>query len=94
MDTRTGAPSQQRPFLSAPFVRAMLAGHSALGIAFAALIYIVCFSGTVLVFLNDINRWEQPDAPVVTEASPETIATALAAAYAHAQPAEPSATSS
>lgn len=85
MDTRTEAPSRRRQLLSAPFVQAMLAGHSALGIAFAALIYIVCFSGTVLVFMNDLQRWEQPDAPVVGATSPEIISAALAAAYAQAR---------
>ena len=34
------------PKVPAEFVRAMLAGHSALGLAFAALIYLVCFSGS------------------------------------------------
>ncbi len=43
----------------------MLAGHSALGLAFAALIYIVCLSGTVCVFVLELQRWEQPDAPIV-----------------------------
>jgi len=41
----------------------MLAGHSALGLAFAALIYIVCLTGTVSVFLMELQRWEQPDGP-------------------------------
>jgi uncharacterized iron-regulated membrane protein len=78
------APSKARkkPFLPPQFVRAMLAGHSALGIAFAALIYIVCLSGTVVVFLHELQRWEQPDAPVVTHAlSPEAVASALDAVY-------------
>ena len=57
----------KRQFLSPDFVRAMLAGHSALGLAFAALIYIVCLTGTVSVFLMELQRWEQPDGPRVTE---------------------------
>lgn len=48
-----------------PFVRAMLAGHSALGLAFAALIYLVCFSGSIAVLAPDLPKWEQP-APHVT----------------------------
>ena len=31
------------PKVPAGFVRSVLAGHSALGLAFAALIYLVCF---------------------------------------------------
>ena len=73
---------RKRQFLKPRFVRAMLAGHSALGIAFAALIYIVCLSGTVVVFLHELQRWEQPDAPVVEgPLSPEAVATALDGTY-------------
>ena len=43
--------------MSAPFVQAVLAGHSSLGLAFAALIYLVCFSGTVAVLVHDFERW-------------------------------------
>lgn len=85
MDARTDARSAGRQLLSAPFVRSMLAGHSALGIAFAALIYIVCFSGTVLVFLNDFERWEQPDTPLLSAVTPELVNDALATIYAQAR---------
>jgi uncharacterized iron-regulated membrane protein len=74
--------ARKKPFLPPQFVRAMLAGHSALGIAFAALIYIVCLSGTVVVFLHEMQRWEQPDAPVVTNVpTPEAVASALEGVY-------------
>jgi uncharacterized iron-regulated membrane protein len=43
----------------------MLAGHSALGLAFAALIYLVCFSGSIAVFTQEFTRWEQPAGPVL-----------------------------
>jgi len=75
----------KRPLLPPAFVRAMLAGHSALGLAFAALIYVVCITGTVCVFLGELQRWEQPDAPVVAHnPSPEVLAAALRAGYAQA----------
>ncbi|MGE0022227.1 MAG: PepSY-associated TM helix domain-containing protein [Hyphomicrobium sp.] len=63
----TAAPQsrRKRQFLPPQFVRAMLAGHSALGIAFAALIYIVCLTGTLAVFTHELKRWEQPDAPLI-----------------------------
>jgi uncharacterized iron-regulated membrane protein len=73
---------QKQPFLSPEFVRAMLAGHSALGLAFAALIYVVCLSGTLSVFVNELQRWEQPDAPLVDEIGPEAVAAAVRAGYA------------
>jgi uncharacterized iron-regulated membrane protein len=59
------------PKAPAEFVRAMLAGHSALGLAFAALIYLVCFSGSIAVFTQEYGRWEQPAGPVLSQASPQ-----------------------
>ena len=77
---------KKRPFLSAAFVRAMLAGHSALGLAFAALIYVVCLSGALAVFVQEFARWEQPDGPMVEATpAPEVIAAMLRAGYARAQ---------
>jgi uncharacterized iron-regulated membrane protein len=55
------------------FVRSMLAGHSALGIGFAALILLVCFSGTLAVFHEEFLRWEQPTAPMVPSVDDGTI---------------------
>jgi len=77
---KTGQPIW--PKISGDFVRAMLAGHSALGLAFAALIYLVCFSGSVAVFTYEFNRWEQPDGPVLREAAPRAGDTAFRAALA------------
>jgi uncharacterized iron-regulated membrane protein len=75
-----------RPFLSPDFVRSMLAGHSALGLAFAALIYVVCISGALSVFLFELHRWEQPNAPLVAHTpAPDAIAAAVRAGYAQAR---------
>ncbi|MFN7106778.1 MAG: PepSY-associated TM helix domain-containing protein [Brevundimonas sp.] len=65
------------PKVPAGFVRSVLAGHSALGLAFAALIYLVCFSGSVAVFAREFQRWEQPEAPVLTTVRPSAIQTAM-----------------
>jgi len=74
--------TRKRPFLPPPFVRAMLAGHSALGIAFAALIYIVCLTGTLTVFMHELKRWEQPDAPRIEEGlTAEAAANAVESTY-------------
>jgi uncharacterized iron-regulated membrane protein len=77
MDGSSAAPRTQPkagapiwPKIPAEFVRAMLAGHSALGLAFAALIYLVCFSGSIAVFTYEYQRWEQPAGPVLREVSP------------------------
>lgn len=77
MDGSTTAPAKPKvgkpiwPKVPAEFVRAMLAGHSALGLAFAALIYLVCFSGSIAVFTYEYQRWEQPAGPVLHDASPQ-----------------------
>jgi uncharacterized iron-regulated membrane protein len=86
-DTSTPNSARQRKnWLSPEFVRAMLAGHSALGLAFAALIYIVCLSGTLAVFVLEFKRWEQPNAPLVfEEPTPEAIGNALNAAFSAAK---------
>lgn len=70
------------PKVPAPFVRAVLAGHSALGLAFAALIYLVCFSGTVAVFTQEFQRWERPATPVLDKVEPAAVQAAVAAALA------------
>lgn len=66
------------PRISSGFVKAMLAGHSALGLAFAALLYLVCISGTIVVFKSEIRQWEQPGAPRVEgEVSDAALANAM-----------------
>ncbi len=76
---------RKRQFLPPQFVRAMLAGHSALGLAFAALIYIVCITGTVSVFMFELQRWEQPDiAPINRPLTADEVGAAINAGYTQA----------
>jgi uncharacterized iron-regulated membrane protein len=85
MDDRVASKPRKRVFLPPDFVRAMLAGHSALGLAFAALIYIVCLSGTLTVFMYEFQRWEQPDAPLIhTPVTPQVVNAAVQAGYKQA----------
>jgi uncharacterized iron-regulated membrane protein len=85
MDERIDAKRRKRSFLPPDFVRAMLAGHSALGLAFAALIYVVCLSGTLTVFLYEFQRWEQPNAPIVGKPlTPNVVNAAVEAGYKQA----------
>lgn len=65
---------------SPSLVRTTLAGHSLLGLAFGALIYQVCLTGTLSVFAAEFRRWEQPAAPHVAAVSPEAYANAAALA--------------
>lgn len=70
------------PKIPAPFVRAVLAGHSALGLAFAALIFLVCFSGTAAVLVQEVGRWEAPTTVPVPALSQQAVETARAEAVA------------
>lgn len=79
---KTGKPIW--PKVPAGFVRSVLAGHSALGLTFAALIYLVCFSGSVAVFAREFQRWEQADAPVLSIATPQALQSAMEAAIRRA----------
>lgn len=66
----------------ADFVRAVLKGHSGLGLAFAAAIYLVCLTGTVAVFAHEFQRWELSDAPRLETFSPDAAQHALEGAIA------------
>ncbi|MFC0634690.1 PepSY-associated TM helix domain-containing protein [Brevundimonas balnearis] len=63
----------------------MLAGHSGLGLAFAALIYLVCFSGVPAVFVAELEQWEQPRQPTVTYASDAAVTRAAEEGLARAR---------
>jgi len=68
--------------IPAGFVRAVLRGHSSLGLAFAALIYLICLSGSIAVFAQEFQRWESASAPQVTRATPDAVQTAFEGAIA------------
>lgn len=73
----TGAKAKSRWPLSPAMVRAVLSGHGILGLAFAAVIYLVCLSGTLAVFVHDLERWEQPAAPAITHIDDAAMTRAL-----------------
>lgn len=70
--------------LSPETVRSVLSSHSVLGLAFAAIIYIVCLTGTIAVFAPDLERWEVPATPVVASLSDASAARAIANAATQA----------
>ena len=84
---------QRRRWLSSAFVGAMLSGHSVLGLAVSALIYIVCLSGTIVVFAQELERWEQPSGPVVTALAPGVVDRAFAQIQSTSDKAKPNAMS-
>ncbi len=63
----------RKPLLSRNWVSAVLSAHSALGLAFSAVIYLICLTGTVVVFVQEVQRWEQPTAPKTAVIDPEAI---------------------
>jgi len=75
-----GAKAKSRWPLPPAMVRAVLSGHGILGLAFAAVIYLVCLSGTLAVFVHDLERWEQPAAPAITHIDDAAMTRALGTA--------------
>ncbi|MET0533362.1 MAG: PepSY-associated TM helix domain-containing protein [Steroidobacter sp.] len=69
--------------IPAEFVRTVLKGHSLLGLALAAAIYIVCLTGTIAVFAHEFRRWENATVAAATT-SPDVIQKALEEAIARA----------
>ena len=51
-------------------VKRSLSAHSVMGVTISAILYIICLSGTVSVFKNEIARFEQKGEPAVTFLSP------------------------
>lgn len=70
--------------ISPETVRSVLSSHSVLGLAFAAIIYLVCLTGTIAVFAPDLQRIEIPDTPVAGHLSDTAAARALTEAARHA----------
>ena len=58
---------------SPKFVERALSGHSALGLAAAALLYVLTVSGTISIFNHELQRWEQPGAPEPASISPQAV---------------------
>lgn len=71
-------------FPSPDLVRAVLKGHSGLGLAFAAILYLVCLTGAIAVFTNEFQRWENPGAPRMATLSGDAVHAAYRAAIARA----------
>ncbi|MGF1607596.1 MAG: PepSY-associated TM helix domain-containing protein [Rhodothalassiaceae bacterium] len=72
------------PRRSAQAVARALSGHATLGLAAAAILYILTLSGTILVVDQALQRWEQPAVPETAAAAPQAVARAAKAALAQA----------
>ncbi len=69
--------------LSSFFVKKSLNAHSLLGVFAGALLYVICLTGTVIVFSDYVERWEQPNVQEFTHATPQAIATSVSAFLTH-----------
>ena len=74
--TPVGASANSGPGL----VRRALAGHAALGLLAAALLYVIALTGTLAVIHDRWQRWEQPNAPELAVLDPAAIQVAVTAA--------------
>ncbi len=58
-------------------VKSALSGHSWLGLCVSALMYLICLTGTLSVFFEEFERWEQPEIEEYSTYSTKQIETAL-----------------
>lgn len=56
-----------------------LNAHSWSGVFLGFLLFMVCFSGTVTVFHQEFERWEQPGIPEMTDIDAQTVEKAMSA---------------
>ncbi len=61
-------PSSAKPSL----VKRALSAHAVMGISISAVLYIICLSGTISVFKEDIHKLEQNGEPRVESLSPQS----------------------
>lgn len=55
----------------------MLAGHSQLGLIIGALMYLICLTGSLAVFFEEFERWEQPAIPEYQALSVASVSKAI-----------------
>lgn len=71
------APRRPCPTLPPRLVANLLASHSAIGLAFGALVYLICLTGALAVFVDELKLVEAP-APAIQALAPGALDTAMA----------------
>lgn len=62
---------------SSRFVKKSLASHAWVGLVVGVLMYLICLTGTLLVFSEEFLRWEQADIPESYHYSPDQLERAM-----------------
>lgn len=62
---------------SQSLVKQSLRGHAWVGLFWAALLYLICLSGALVVFYPEMERWEQPLENEYSQLKPEAVEYAL-----------------
>ena len=64
-------------YQSKTLIKRCLNAHGWLGISLGAAMYLICITGTLLVFVHEFERWQQPNVDEFSELKPAAINTAL-----------------
>ncbi|WP_144391864.1 PepSY domain-containing protein [Pleionea sediminis] len=64
--------------LSSQVIQRSLLSHSLLGLSISALLFLICFTGTLVVLFEEFERWEQPDVEEYSDYSVEQITVSVA----------------
>ncbi|AKH42698.1 putative iron-regulated membrane protein [Altererythrobacter atlanticus] len=70
-------------------VKKALSAHAAIGLVAGALLYLICLTGTVVVFYEEWQWIEQPDAPEMERIAPEAVQRGVEAVMASEADREP-----
>lgn len=70
-------------------VKQSLASHAWLGLLCGGLMYLICLSGTLVVFYQELERWEQPEIAESLRYDPAAVQRAVAAALERLPPTPP-----
>jgi uncharacterized iron-regulated membrane protein len=66
-----------KPIFGTDTVRQALSAHAAIGLLASGLLYLICITGTLVVFYEELQRIEQPNAPEMAAIAPAPLQKAV-----------------